>query len=206
MVRAWRTNNGDAAKFAAGTVREWLKKIQKPDPGPLQLLLLLGRSPEGIWTLEGRGDDGGYRIELVRTDLQTHRQAHRIVEFEDPPPESIPKVVQSRLLKLSKQGKWAPARLAELHLLSKPPVLFDRQRGIIEHPGYSWNIYAARKGAPAVRVMGARPGVIGPFIDSYSCLAGVDGDQNTGLWWILVVTRTSEYYESQWHVIQVRNP
>jgi len=204
-VRVWRAKNGDVQKFAAGTVREWLKNIEKPDPGPLQLLLLLGRSPEGIWTLEGRGDDGGYRIQLVRTDLQTHRQAHRIVEFQDRPPRSIARIVHSRLIRFAKQEKWAPDRLVELQLLPKPPVLFDRQRAIIEKPGYSWDIYATRKGCPIVRVTGARPSVIGPFIDHYSFAAGVAGAENTGLWWILVLTRTGEYYEAQWHVIQVVN-
>jgi hypothetical protein len=91
VLRVWQPKHGPADQFAVNAIRRWFKELTKPFPdsgasSPLpydwriarsELLILLGRSVKGAWSMEAQRTDneGAIYADLVRTTIKGKRMS-----------------------------------------------------------------------------------------------------------------------------------
>lgn len=157
--RVWQQKEGPADRFAAKTIGRWFEKIIA-DSGTLsmtELLILMGRSAKGIWSIETlfREGEGDVYTDLVLTTREGKRHVFPLTRrlyldtlYYPEPPEGareqeftrrrarLLRELHSRVIRslsqLARSGQWDAGSLTpvKLPLPSKPPALvFKHKKG-----------------------------------------------------------------------------
>lgn len=157
IFRVWQQKDGPPDHFAAKTIRGWLTRLVT-NPGAFtntELLILLGRSAKGLWSVETLETDneGAIYTDLVLTTSAGKRQVFSLIkrfgldslyfpnlregaskqEFASRRVQVVRDLnarIMRRLSQLAKSGQWDVGLLVpvQLPLLSKPPALVFNQK------------------------------------------------------------------------------
>ena len=214
--RTWQQKDGPPDQFSGKAIRRWLHGLNKvyadtgsssPAKGPkirrTELLILLGRSPRGLWSLEAHEDEAGIRADLVCTTMQAKRKVFRVVEALDIYLQSVESSLASRvsrrLRQLAKTGQWDRDSLVpvDLPLRSEFPALVFRPRGAPES-STDWTLSVRTRDRRLVRIMKG-----GSYFRGAKSFGGVRDDANGQIWWILINTAGGDACYTEWLPIRL---
>lgn len=230
IFRVWQQKDGPADLFAANTIGRWLDRIIANTGAfsKTELLIILGRSAKGIWSVETLETDneGAIYADLVLTTREGKRQVFRLVKsfgletlyFPDLPKgaskqeftrrrlqllRDIKTRVMRRLSQLAKSGQWDAGLLipVQLPLLLKPPALVFHEKGKLETETYVWSLSVRAKNRRLVRI--TRGGGCCDYFRGAKCFGGVADDANGETWWVLVKSAGGDNCGAKWHSIRL---
>lgn len=214
--RVWHQKDGPPDRFAARTIGRWFNRLKSNTDAlsKTELLILLGRSAKGIWSLETQETDAGAEIhtDLVCVTVGGRRKVFPVINglfISDVNESALSSRVLRRLRQLAKSGSWDVDLLIppQLPLLSKPPALVFREQGKPddEKSSYSWSLSIRGKNGRLVRITGERgpAGSVVQYFRAAKCFGGVRDDANAVTWWIMVKTAAVDNCSTSWYSIRL---
>lgn len=227
--RVWQQKDGAADLFAAKTISKTIYRpiSEMPPRGSgmwqtrSELLILLGRSAKGIWTVETQVTDneGAIYTDLVCTTIDGKHKRFPVVKrfdfqfdvgsrAEQVLRRRLNALVLRRLRQLAKRGQWDADSLipVQLPLLSKPPALVFREQGNPDDEKYSWSLKVKAKNGRLVPITGDKSsGFLVCSFRAAKCFGGVIDGANGEIWWILVKTAATDTCGAGWCSIRLTN-
>jgi hypothetical protein len=215
VFRVWQRKDGPADRFAANAIRSWFDRMGADETlrtngtseafSKTELLILLGRSTQGIWSVETQYTDAGGEVytDLVCTTIEGKRKVVSVIKGDEVNSSSLASLVLRRLRRLAKNGRWHPDSVipVRLPLQTKPPSLVLRETGKPDDEAYAWRLNVRTRDGRIVRIKTKRAGFV-DFFRGAKCFGGVIDDANGETWWILVKTAAIDNCSSEWRSIR----
>ena len=206
-VVVWGPEDGKINEFIVRTIKSGYNRGEP--------LILLGRSPKGLWSLETSGDEYAMKVDLVCNTVEGKREPRSLIEsypqasYEEPTASAAD--LSSRALTglkhLEKRGDWRPEELVAISkpLLSTYPRLVLHETGDFDRDDYSWTLRARAKAGRFVVVTSGNahsPKGFRYYRDS-RCVAGVSDGAGREIWWVFVATAMADDCEKEWRAIRL---
>ncbi|MEN3335254.1 MAG: hypothetical protein V7641_4619 [Blastocatellia bacterium] len=210
-VRIWQQKDGQPDRFVARAMARWLNRIDTDIPtrayARTELLILLGKSAKGVWSVETQKTDAGAEIysNLVCTTVSGRRKVFPMVKgLFSVKPSLLASLVLRRLRQLARRGQWDTGSLTpvQLPLLSKPPALVLHEKGTNGYMGYVWRLNLRAKNGRIVQIARGSDSEPG-FYRGAKCFGGVLDDANGETWWVLVKTAFIDNCSAEWRSIHL---
>ena len=212
MFHVWQPRNGPPERYIAKTIVNWYRRLETPGKGwaKTELMVLLGTSPQGIWTVETQIPDNSGEIQskLVCTTIEGKRKTFPlIIELSQDSPSMLRSAILGRLKWLRRKGRWDAGSMlpVRLPLLSKAPALVLHETGKPSDDQYRWTLSVRTKDGRLARIDQQKRASFGWYYRDAKCFGGVQDEANGETWWIIVKTALSDTCGATWHPIRLTN-
>jgi hypothetical protein len=209
IVQVWQTRYGAPDQFAASAVNRWNQNTLTSQVFPkTEQLIILGKSPKGVWSIASTCDDGEPSIQanLVCTNVKGKRKVFPLIpELPYMDNSSLRGIVLRKLRLLAKTGDWDVASMTPVTLLlrSKHPMPVFREKGKQDDEGYTWSLYIKNRENRFIQIKRQLPGFVADFFNAAKCFGGVIDNGGAEIWWVLIKTHSAEWCFSEWRSIRL---
>ena len=211
--RVWQQKDGPPDRFASKIISKTIDRPITDMSSKTELLILLGRSAKGLWTVETQVPDneGTIYTDLVCTTSDGKHKVFPVVKSfglsgmgQQVLRRKLYALVLRRLHQLAKSGRWDADLLipVQLPLLANPPSLVFREKGDPDSEGYVWSLYFRRKDRRLVRIARGGGGYVSNF-RAAKFFGGVTDDAKGVTWWIMVKTAAIDTCGASWYSIRL---
>lgn len=212
-LRVWQQKDGPPDRFAAKAIGRWFdRRIPRSETEPVsktELLILMGKSGKGIWSIETMISDAGGEIfaDLVCTTVKGQRKVFPLIEelfVGDVNASSLVSLVLRRLRQLANRRQWDVGSIIPVQhpLLPRAPALVFHEYGKVDSEGYGWRLNARARDGRLTRIVRVRPGPGFAYFRDAKCFGGVNDDHGE-TWWVLVKTAFGDNCSAEWHSIRL---
>jgi hypothetical protein len=211
--QVWQYKDGAPDRFAAKAIGRWFNRLtprsETESFSKIELLILMGKSGKGIWSIETQKTDAGAEIyaDLVCTTVKGKRKVFPLIRelfVGDVNASSLVSLVLRRLRQATRNRQWDAGSLipVKLPLLTRPPALIFHEKGSPGDEGYAWSLDVKAKNGGLLRIRRERADSGGYFFRAAKCFGGVKDDSGE-TWWILVKAAFLDNCSADWHSIRL---
>jgi hypothetical protein len=210
--QVWQHKDGAPDRFAAKAIGRWFNRMtprsETESFSKTELLILMGKSGKGIWSIETQMTDGGAEIyaDLVCTTVKGKRKVFPlIIGLYDVNASSLVSLILRRLRQFARSRQWDAGSLisVKLPLLTRPPALIFHEKGKLGDEGYVWSLDVKAKNGRLLRITRRDRADSGEgFFRAAKCFGGVKDDSGE-TWWILVKTAFADNCSTCWYPIRL---
>jgi len=210
--QVWQQRDGPPDRYIAKTIVNWYARLETQKKGwaKTELMVLLGTSPQRIWTVETRMLDNRGEIEsnLVCTTIEGKRKTFPlIIKLSQYSPSAFRSAILPRLQRLRRKGRWDAGSMVPVRL----PLLWTAPRLVLHETGqpsddlYRWTLSVRMKDGRLARIDRQNIASYGWYYRDAKCFGGVQDEANGETWWIIVKTALDDTCRATWHSIRLTN-